>query len=73
MLPYLFFILLQFYVTISILDNVPFVSSGPHSTVGSMSHTVLEIDHEIISTAILLPSGDSRRVVVSTSESMCTK
>ena len=25
----------------------------------------LEIDHEIISTAILLPSADSRRVVVS--------
>ena len=29
------------------------------------SHTVLEIDHKIISTAILLPSADSRRVVVS--------
>ena len=29
------------------------------------SHTFVEIDHEIISTAILLPSADSRRVVVS--------
>ena len=35
------------------------------------SHTFVESDHEIISTAILLPSADSRRVVVS--ESMCTK
>ena len=29
------------------------------------SITFAEIDHEIISTAILLPSADSRRVVVS--------
>ena len=29
------------------------------------SHTFVEIDHGIISTAILLPSADSRRVVVS--------
>ena len=28
------------------------------------SHTFVEIDHEIISTAILLPSADSRSVVV---------
>ena len=28
------------------------------------SHTFVEIDHEIISPAILLPSADSRRVVV---------
>ena len=27
------------------------------------SHTLMEIDHEIISMAILLPSADSRRVV----------
>ena len=39
------------------------------------SHTFVEIDHEIIPTAILLPSADSRRVVNKsvTSESMCTK
>ena len=30
-----------------------------------MSHTFVEIDHKIISTAILLPSTVSRRVVVS--------
>ena len=29
------------------------------------SHTLREIDHEIISTAIFVPSTDSRRVVVS--------
>ena len=29
------------------------------------SYTFVEIDHEIISTAILLPSDDSRQVVVS--------
>ena len=31
----------------------------------AQSHTFVEIDHEIISTDILLPSADSRRVVVS--------
>ena len=29
------------------------------------SHTFIAIDHEIISTAILIPSADSRRAVVS--------
>ena len=29
------------------------------------SHTFVEIDHEIISTSILLPSADSRRLVIS--------
>ena len=31
----------------------------------TQSHTFAEIDHEIISMAILLPSSDSRKVVVS--------
>ena len=35
------------------------------SSIPVLSHTLVEIDHEIISTAILLPSADSRRVVVS--------
>ena len=30
-------------------------------------HTLMEIDHEIISMVILLPSADSRRVVVTVS------
>ena len=34
------------------------------SLIPAQSHTFVEIDHEIISTAILLPSTDSRRVVV---------
>ena len=34
-------------------------------TCPGLSHTFVEIDHEIISTVILLPSADSRRVVVS--------
>ena len=35
------------------------------SRILARSHTFAVIDHEIISTAILLPSADSRRVVVS--------
>ena len=34
-------------------------------SIPAWSHTFTEIDHEIISTAILLPSADSRRAVVS--------
>ena len=38
---------------------------GVASLIPARSHTFVEIDHEIISTTILLPSTDSRRVVVS--------
>ena len=38
---------------------------GVASSTQAWSHTFAEIDHEIISTAILLPSADSKRVVVS--------
>ena len=38
---------------------------GVASLTSARSHSFLEIDHEIISTAILLPSADTRRVVVS--------
>ena len=38
---------------------------GVASSIPAQSHTFVEIDHEIISMAILLPSTDSRRVVVS--------
>ena len=37
---------------------------GIASSILPLSHTFLEIDHEIMSTAILLPSADSRRVVI---------
>ena len=39
--------------------------TGGYSLILARSHTFMEADHEIISTAILLPSADSRRVVVS--------
>ena len=38
---------------------------GVASLILARSHTFTEIDHEIISAAILLPSADLRRVVVS--------
>ena len=38
---------------------------GFASLIPAQSHIFLEIDHEIIFTAILLPSADSRKVVVS--------
>ena len=39
--------------------------SGVMSLIPARSHTFVENDHEIFSTAILLPSADSGRVVVS--------
>ena len=41
------------------------VVPGVACSILAQSHTFMEIDREIISTAILLPSTDSRRVVVS--------
>ena len=38
---------------------------GIASSILGLSHAFVEIDHKIISTAIFLPSTDSRRVVVS--------
>ena len=38
---------------------------GVASLIPALSHTFVEIDHEIISTAIPGPSADLRRVVVS--------
>ena len=38
---------------------------GVVSSIPAWSHTFVEIDHEITFTDILLPSADSRRVVVS--------
>ena len=37
---------------------------GVESSIPALSHIFVEIDHEKISTVILLPSPDSRRVVV---------
>ena len=38
---------------------------GVTSSIPTRSNTSVEVDYEIISTGILLPSADSRRVVVS--------
>ena len=38
---------------------------GVASSIPARLHTFAEIDHEIISTVILLPSADSRMVVAS--------
>ena len=47
---------------------------GVASSIPVRSHTFVEIDHEIISTAILLPSADfiQEGLLSVTSESMCT-
>ena len=46
-------------------DTCLTADSGVASLILVQSHTFAEIDHEIISTAIVLPSTDSRRVLVS--------
>ena len=38
---------------------------GVKSSIPAWSYSFVEMDHEIISTVILLPSADSRRIVVS--------
>ena len=38
---------------------------GVASSIPAQSHTLVGIDYEIISSAILLPSADSRRFIVS--------
>ena len=46
--------------------NTPLTAyPGVTSLIPARSHTFVEVEYEIISTAILLPSTDSRRVVVS--------
>ena len=39
--------------------------AGVVNSIPARTDTLVEIEHEIISTAILLPSADSRRAVVS--------
>ena len=52
-------------VTCLTADTCLVVDPGGVSSIPVQSHTFMEIDHEIISTVILFPSVDSRRVVVS--------
>ena len=46
-------------------DTCQTADPGVVSSRPARFHTFVEIDHEIISMAILLPSADSRKVVVS--------
>ena len=46
-------------------DTCMTADPGVASSIPSLSHTFVEFDLEIISTAILLLSADSRRVIVS--------
>ena len=46
-------------------DTCLTADSGVASSIPARSHTFMEIDHEIINAVILLPSADSRRVVIS--------
>ena len=52
-------------VTCLAADTCLTADPGITSSIPARSHTFMETDHEIISTFILLPSSDSRRVVVS--------
>ena len=52
-------------VTCLTSDTCLTADPGVASLILSRSHIFVEIDHEIISTAILLPSAYSRMVVVS--------
>ena len=51
----------------SVAQSVTCLTADPGvvSSIPARSHTFVEIDHEIISTVILLPYADSRRVVIS--------
>ena len=46
------------------LDTCLTADPGVASSILARSHTLVEINHEIISRAILLPSSDSRRLAV---------
>ena len=47
----------------SAVGNVSDCRSRSPGSIPARSHIFVEIDHEIIATAILIPSTDSRRVV----------
>ena len=52
-------------VTCLAADTCLTADQGVLSLIPAQSNTFFEIDHEMTSTVILLPSADSRRVVVS--------
>ena len=62
-------------VTCLVTDAKLTADPGVASSIPARSHTFVEIDHEIISTVILLPSAESlihEGLLSVTSESMCT-
>ena len=61
-------------ITCLVTDVKLTADPGVASSIPARSHTFVEIDHEMISTVILLPSAESfMKVLLSvTSESMCT-
>ena len=52
------------WVTCLAADTCLTADPGVPSSIPARSHTFVEIDREIISTVILLPSADLRRVVI---------
>ena len=64
---------IAYSVTCLTVDKYLTADTGVASWILDWSHTFVEIDHEIISMVNLLPSADSRRVVVSSSKSMSMK
>ena len=54
---------IDYHPSAQITDIVSYCRSRVPRLFTARSHTFAEIDHEIISTAILLPSADSRREV----------
>ena len=66
------------WVTCLATDASLTAEPGVASLILGGSHTFVEIDHEIISTVILLPSAESfkkgcNRLLSVTKENMCTK
>ena len=62
-------------VTCLVTDAKLTADPGVASSIPARSHTFVEIDHEIISTVILLPSAERiihEGLLSVTSESMCT-
>ena len=61
-------------VTCLVTDAKLTADPGVASSIPARSHTFVEIDHEIISTVILLPSAEfiHEGLLSVTSESMCT-
>ena len=74
LLPVMLKFTVQFAQSVTCLATDACLTADPGiaSSIPAQSHTFVEIDHEIISTVILLPSADLFKKGSVTSESMCT-